>query len=355
MKILITAPSLDENVNVSGISTLVRQIIKYGDAEFYHFQAGRADDEKGKAGWIFKQIFLVPRFYRQIKHEKVDVVHINTALNPLSILRDFALVKTARLAGRKILLHLHGGKFLAREFENNRLKIIAEKMLRGADAVIVLSELEKQIIEARWKNLDARVLKNAVSLDEAKGGEKNTTKNTIIFLGRLHESKGLHEIVEACRILKNENIEFQFRCFGAGALKNFFVEEMTKILGDKFYFGGVVSGAEKWNELAGGDIFLLPSRHGEGLPIAMLEAMAARCVVIASDVASVRSVIKNGENGFLVEPYNAAQVIEKLKFLLSGKADWETLRRNARATVEENYAINDYAEKLEKIYREIGN
>ena len=51
MKILITAPSLDENENVSGISTLVRNIIKYDRNEFFHFEAGRKDGEATGEGW----------------------------------------------------------------------------------------------------------------------------------------------------------------------------------------------------------------------------------------------------------------------------------------------------------------
>lgn len=354
MKVLITSPSLDEKKNVSGISTLVRQIIELGGAQFYHFQAGRQDDDKNKINWIAKQSFLAPRFYRQIRREKINIVHINTALNPLSIVRDFALIKTAQAARAKILLHLHGGEFLEREFKSAWLKRIAGKMLRAANTVIVLSELEREIIDKRWRGLNIRVLENAVSFDAGKFASRiEAAQKTIVFLGRLHESKGLHEIVEACRALKSENFKFQFKCFGAGALKDFFIAEMSRILGDDFYYGGVISGAEKWNELATSDIFLLPSRYGEGLPMAMLEAMAAGCIVVAADVASVRAVIRDGENGFTVEPYNAAQTIEKLKYLLSGKADLEILRRNARATVEEKFAFGDYIKKLERVYAEI--
>ena len=354
MKVLITAPSLDENENVSGISTLVRQIIKHGDAEFYHFEAGRKDNARMNFGWLLQQIFLVPRFLWTIRREKIDVVHINTALVPLSIARDAALVFAARLARRAVLLHPNGGRFLMEDFTSRPLAWLTEKMFRSANKVLVLSEHEKASITKRWQNLDVLILPNAIAVDESPNVPRlPKNEKTIIFLGRMHESKGLHEIIEACRILKDEKVEFQFRCFGAGALEDFFTEEMSKILGDKFYFGGVVSGAEKWNELAASDIFLLPSRYGEGLPLAILEAMTAGCVVIAADVASVRIVIRDAENGFLVEPYNTAQVVEKLKFLLSGEADWEHLRQNARATVEENFSISDYVEKLEKIYREL--
>ena len=354
MKILITAPSLDENKNVSGISTLVRQIIKHGQSHFYHFEAGRRDGDKIDARWIFSQVTLVPRFLSAMRREKIDVVHINTALVPLSIMRDAALVAAARMAKRPILLHPNGGRFLMEDFNNRALAQITEKMFRGADKILVLSELEKQSLQNRWKNLDIDILPNAIGIDEVPDIERpKTNEKTIIFLGRLHESKGLHEIIETCRILKNENFQFNFRCFGAGALKDFFVAEMSKILGDDFFYGGVIAGAEKWKELAESDIFLLPSRYGEGLPLAILEAMAAECVVIAADVASVRAVIKDGENGLMVEPYNTSQIIEKLKFLLSDRADWKKLQRNARKTVEEKFAIGDYVKKLEKIYTEI--
>ncbi len=354
MKVLITAPSLDENANVSGISTLVRQIIERGAADFCHFRAGKQDGEKTGGNWLLKQIFLVPRFLQTIRREKIDIVHLNTALVPLSIGRDFALATAARIAGRPVLLHLHGGRFLMNEFESRSLAALAEKMFRAAGVIVVLSEHEKESLTSRWRNLDVRVLPNAIATSEAVNAKRDSKREkTIVFLGRLHESKGLHEIIEACRVLKNEGFDFQFNCFGAGALKDFFVREMSRILGDKFYFGGVAAGAEKWRQLAANDIYLLPSRYGEGLPMAMLEAMAAGCVVVASDVASVRAVIKDGENGFTVEPYNAAQVVEKLKLLLSGKADWESLREKARATVEEKFAIDDYVVKLQSLYVEM--
>lgn len=356
MKVLITAPSLNENANVSGISTLVRQIINRGAADFYHFRAGKQDGGKTGGNWFLEQILLVPRFLQTIRREKIDVVHLNTALVPLSIGRDFALAAAARIAGRPVLLHLHGGRFLMNEFKSRPLAALAEKMFRAASVIVVLSEHEKESLIRRWRDLDVRILPNAIATDEALDAERDSKKEkTIVFLGRLHESKGLHEIIEACRILKSEGFDFQFNCFGAGTLKEFFVGEMARVLGDKFYFGGVAAGAEKWRQLAASDIFLLPSRYGEGLPMAMLEAMAAGCVVVASDVASVRAVIEDGENGFLIEPYNTAQVVEKLKFLLSGKADWESLREKARATVEAKFAFDDYIVNLQSLYAEVSS
>lgn len=353
MKILITAPSLDEKVNVSGISALVNEIIKNSGLEFSHFTAGRKDGEKAGLSWILKQIFLPFRFWRIIQREKPNLIHLNTAFVPLSLWRDASLTSVAKFTKTPVLIHTHGGRFLMEDFQNKLLEKIAARMLKSADKVLVLSEIEKESLLRRWENLSIEILPNAISINEAATVEKTSAEKTIIFLGRIHESKGLHEIIAACETLIKEGFKFNFRCFGTGPEKEFFIGEMSKILGEKFHYGGVIASEAKWRELSNADIFLLPSRYGEGLPLAMLEAMAAQCVPVASDVASVRSVIKDGENGFLVSPYNAEQTAEKLKFLLSGQADFEKLGKNARQTVKEKFHIADYVQKLEKLYREV--
>ncbi len=349
MKILITAPSLETRQNVSGISSVVRQIVERGNGGFYHFAAGRRDGERIGISWFFRQISGFLRFRREIREKQIDIVHLNTALAPLSIMRDAAL---ARIANRPILLHLHGGRFFTQKFDNWFFERLTGKMLRRAKIVVVLSETEKEFIESRWQNLDVRVLENSIALDEIQTRKPETSEKTIIFLGRLHEDKGLREIVKACRVLKSENFQFNFKCFGAGDAKEKFVSEMTNVLGEKFFYGGVVSGAEKWKALSESDIFLLPSRY-EGLPVAMLEAMAAGCIPVVSKIGSINLVVKDGFNGFLIEPQNVSQTIEKLKLLLSDNAGWENLRRNARKTVEEKFNLKDYIEKLEDIYTEI--
>ncbi len=349
---MITAPSLDESENVSGISTVVRQIINSSNLHFVHFVAGKKDTEKRRFGWFLRQFILLFRFYREAK--KVDIVHINTALNTLSILRDFFLVSIAKVADKRILLHVHGGNFLAVcEFPSFLLKKIAEKMLAKADVVLVLSRREKEILESKFSGLrKVLFLENSVEVDESISIEKKP--NSVIFLGRLEESKGLRELAEAMKILTSDpTLSFTLRVFGAGTLEKDFVSEMKRTLGERFYFGGVVSGEKKIHELAKSDIFVLPSRYGEGLPMAMLEAMAYECIVVVSEMASVGEVVVDGVNGFLIQPHNINLLVEKLKNILKADEEFkQSLRRNARETVKSKFNLNSYIQRLERIYRE---
>lgn len=350
MKVVITAPSLDEHKNVSGISTIVRQIIEHGSHNFSHFKAGREDGEAANALWLAKQATLPVGFTAKVISEKADLVHINTALTDLSIWRDLALSKAAKLAGKPIVLALHGGKYLVNPIENSRVAAAVESMLRSAKIVVVYSELERQAVDERWKGLDIRVLANAIPVRDEPIAERNNKVPQIIFFGRLHESKGLGEMVKACKQLADDGIEFKLNCYGDGPMKDEFLADITATIGERFFYGGVLKSSEKYSVLDKSDIFLLPSIYGEGLPMAILEAMAAGCVVVASEMASVASVIKNGVNGYMVEPRNTEQLVARLKDILTDRTKWQPIREAAVATVQNDFAIEGYIAKLDAIY-----
>lgn len=352
MKVLITAPSLDENRNVSGISTVVRQIIEYGHNKFAHFEAGRADRSRSRVLWLAKQLTLPLRFLQRIRSFSPDVVHINTAMTISAVCRDAVLVRCAGFAGVPVVLSIHGGRYLVEPFANGLFERIVGRMLRRSRVVVVLSEIEKSRLLERWPDLGITVLPNAVPTGVAIKRAEINEPPVIIFLGRMHKSKGLPEILEAVAMLKTRDVAFLFRAFGDGPMRENFLVEMNRILGESFEYGGVVSGEEKWHKLAAADIFLLPSRYGEGLPMAMLEAMAAGCVVVASDNASITSVLNDGENGYIVEPGNGGQLAQVLMRLLNDREGWKPVQQAAVAEVRDNFSIGSYIAKLDSIYED---
>ncbi len=351
MKVLITSPSLDENENVSGISTMINGIIEHGSCDFVHFGAGRKDGGKFDLNWIVQQVKLPFVFRQTIARAKPDIIHINTAFEPRSIIRDLVL---AKVAGKcRIILHVHGGRFVMDEFPNRILASLAAELLHRASRIVVQSETESENILVRTPGLNITVLPNAVATENFPDTERVWGTKNIVYLGRLDEAKGLSEIVEACRQLVAQGFKFRFTCFGKGRDEDRFLRGMETILGKDFHYGGVVSGAEKVKALNSADIFLMPSRF-EGLSLAMLEAMAAGCVPVVTNRGSIPSVVEDGRNGFLIDPGDITQIVGRLKFLLSeGEAGWEEYRRNARETVRTRFDISEYTKKLTGIYTEL--
>jgi glycosyltransferase involved in cell wall biosynthesis len=351
MKVLITSPSLDENENVSGISTMISNIIEQSDCDFVHFKAGRKDGEKSGLRWIASQLKLPFAFRRAIATSDPNIVHINTAFEPRAIVRDFTLAKFA--GKRPIILHVHGGRFVMESFRNPMLASLARKLLGAATRVVALGDAEAEKILQFSPGLKTAVLPNSVSVKAFPEAERSWGTKNIVYLGRLQEAKGLSEMVEACRLLKAQGFNFTFSCFGRGPDEKEFIRRMTAVLADDFHYGGVISGAEKVKALNAADIFLMPSRF-EGLPLALLEAMAAGCVPIVSGKGSIPSVVEDGRNGFLVDPGDITQIVGKLKFLLSeGETGWKEYRRNARETIRARFDIASYSQKLKALYSEI--
>ncbi|HKP70862.1 MAG TPA: glycosyltransferase family 4 protein, partial [Pyrinomonadaceae bacterium] len=228
----------------------------------------------------------------------------------------------------------------------------AEQLLRSASRVIVQSEIERDRLLGRTPGLNIVVLPNAVSTVQFPLPERQSGRKTIIYLGRMDESKGLSDMVEVSRLLIEQGFKFRFNCYGTGPDKDKFVASMSEVLGENFRYGGVVAGQPKTRALAEADIFLMPSRF-EGLPMALLEAMASGCVPVVSNRGSIPTAVDDSRNGFLIEPGDITQIVGKLKFLLSeGETGWEGYRRHARETVRERFDIVGYVEKLNAIYRE---
>lgn len=353
MRILITAPSLNENENVSGISTLIRGIISGSKATFVHFPAGRKDGGKFDFSWVLTQIKQPFAFNSALKREKPDVIHINTSFEPRAIIRDSIFAARARSSARPVLLHVHGGRFVLQDFTSSILAGRAEQLLKNASKIIVQSRAERESLLKRIPGLDIAVLPNAVQIDKIPQAAREPGEKTIIFFGRLHESKGLNDIVESCRMLLEQGFKFKFACCGAGPHREPFISKMKEILGERFHDGGVILGPEKWRVLNQGDFFLLPSRY-EGLPIALLEAMAAGCVPVVSNVGMIGDVVKDGRNGFIIEPGNLTMIAGKLKMVLSeSEITLQELRENARKTIREKFDFAEYITKLDRIYSEM--
>jgi glycosyltransferase involved in cell wall biosynthesis len=355
MRILITAPSLDENRNVSGISTIVRQIVEHDGERFIHFEAGRRDGDRLGPAWFARQMALPLRLAARLFRDRFDAVHINTTMTSLAIWRDAILALTARAARQKVILSIHGGRFLVEEFKGAILKTIAAAMLRSAHAVIVLSEFEKEEMQRRWPSLNASVLPNALAIPIDLPQRSRNSIPRLTFLGRMHGSKGLGEIVKAAKFLREKGVDFEFRAFGNGPMRDEFVTAMHDAIGPRFEYRGVVTGARKWEALAQTDIFVLPSLYGEGLPIAMLEAMAAGCVAVVSDIASVSSVINDNVDGCIIEPGDAGHLAGTIAKLLNDPAWRERISDAAAATVRERYSFDKYMRRLDSIYSDTIN
>lgn len=350
LRILITAPSLDENENVSGISTIVRTIIKNNksDNRFIHHRVGKRDKEGKGLRWAFNQVALVPSMMSAILRNKIDLVYLNTDLTRASILRDYLLFITAkRLLGKKILLHIHGGHYLmVPPSERSPFRHMIKSMLHGAGLCVVLSEIEQEAIKKNY-GISGISLPNAIEINElGKTPKRFHEKLRIVFLGRLVASKGIHVIADAMKQLQNKFSDFEFHIYGSGPELDSVLDKLSSVEGLDYTYNGVAKGRDKWLALEKAHLFLLPSLFGEGLPIAMLEAMGQGCIPVVSDDASISTVVKDSVNGCIVNKGDSDHLSKTIQHLLSDRDILPAMSSNAQTTIRKSYDIDSYLNRL---------
>jgi glycosyltransferase involved in cell wall biosynthesis len=352
MNILITAPNLNSKINVSGISTVVNLIIEHNfKHNYFHFEVGRKDIKnklKLENIKLFLKILYFPIF---IKKNRIELIHQNVPLNFKGVIREFIINKIAKYLGIKIIVHIHGGEYLFRVPNNIFLTLLIKSILNKNKNVLVLSELEKSTLTTNYNFNNSIVLPNAIVIQNLPIIKKNKTKIPVfLFLGRIHESKGIFEIIEMFKILKKE-FQFKFIIYGEGSIRKKIVEELKFILGDRFEYGGVIFGKKKFDSISKCDYFLLPSRYGEGLPLSLLESMSLGLIPIVSDDGSMKYLIQDGENGILVNKKDPFDLYLKISTLIQNPKIQKRISQNARKTVIDFHNIEDYIIRLNYLYK----
>ncbi len=110
---------------------------------------------------------------------------------------------------------------------------------------------------------------------------------------------------------------------------------------------------EVTSELRRMDLFVLPSLFGEGLPMVVLEAMAAGVPVVATRVEGVPEVIRDSLDGRLAVPGDATDLARVIQEFIAGKANWSWLRRNAHRRQAERFSARSMARGVAEIYQQV--
>ena len=140
----------------------------------------------------------------------------------------------------------------------------------------------------------------------------------ILSVARLTEKKGLHVAIEACHQLKEQGVAFRYRILGIGPWERrlrTLIEQYQ--LDDVIEMPGFMPSHQVKEMLEQADVFLLPSITGtdgdmEGIPVALMEAMAVGIPVISTVHSGIPELVESGKSGWLVPENDAQALAERL-------------------------------------------
>lgn len=285
--------------------------------------------------------------FRLATDRKIKVVHFHSA-SGFSFRRKMLLSRIARLFGKKVVMHIHGGKFM--DFLSTDPEGIVAA-LRGCDKVVCLSEdWQQQFSGAGVDNLT--VIRNGVPRPTVMPADTDGRLH-VLFLGVLIPKKGVNDILEMARAnAKKWRGRVVIHIGGDGPLRENLEQTIaSQNLGDIIKMEGWVTGRDKIRLLNLCDVYFLPS-YIEALPVSIIETMSYGMPVISTPVGGIPSMVKPNRNGFLIPAGDTAGFAAAIDRLAGDAALRQAMGKESRG-MSEPYLLDNIKKDILEFYSTI--
>lgn len=305
--------------------------------------------KKGIRGQYFYFVALA-RVFKLCLSKQVDGVHMHLAARG-STFRKLLLGYLFRLFKTPYIIQMHSGDY--DQFYSKMpftIKRKTEKLFSRAASVVTLSNQANSWIKSTFTDVTPLTIPNGVS-DCGEGDPLPSRKFHIVYVGRVVESKGLSELVNAIPTIKSQIKDIQVTILGDGEIDYYKKLAMSLGVTDAIVFKGWRDRSEVISALKQHKVFVLPSWY-EGLPMSMLEAMAAGPAVVVTSVGAIPDVITNYKNGIICPPRDFKALADALILCLKNEEQAEQLSINARKDFENKYSSKIMARKYLDLYEQ---
>lgn len=267
---------------------------------------------------INKLIISLIRFVLTLAFQsQIRVVHIHTASN-FSFKRSSWFVDLAKLFHKKIILHVHGGGFKDYYIGHSHF---VKNTVSKCDLIVVLTDAWADWFRTVVNVDHLKVIPNVIPEPKTCMNKRTDDEFHLLFLGLITDQKGIFDMLDAIKLNRERlNGRFKLHVAGNGQVERLKNKLETYDLEDMVLYEGWVDSARKHDLLCTCDALILPS-YIEGLPLSILEAMSYRKPVISTPVGGIPSMIEDEVNGFLIEPGNGSEFIEKIIYLVEHRSE----------------------------------
>jgi glycosyltransferase involved in cell wall biosynthesis len=307
--------------------------------------------------------------YLRKNNSRIDVIHLH--------LTSIGLIVSIlnRILRNKMFYTCHLGEW---QITKSRLGLFEKLhlfldpyLMRRVSKVIALNETARQSFVSRGKvkaenvvvvhnGVDTDFFKPNIDTSQAAKKYELEGKHVILFVGRLAKIKGVEYLLKAADVVVNK-LDCRNTLFMLVGPPSFDATEepmsMGKILNyiEKHQLDKnvILTGSLPLEEVrrlyTACDIFVLPSL-AEGDPLVTIEAMASGKPIIGTRVGGIPHQIRDGWNGFIIDPGNERQLADKIKYLIDNPDEQERMGANSRKYAEEEFDWGKVAERLLLVY-----
>jgi glycosyltransferase involved in cell wall biosynthesis len=285
--------------------------------------------------------FMISSFIKTKFKKDYDIVHAHNIPSALAM-KNIQGKKILSIHGvfSKQINQLHGKTVttLSQKYEHNALS--------WSDAITVVSKEAYAYYEALGFKIQQ--IPNAIDVESLPKNKEKKYEKQIIFAGRLSKEKGVGVLLEICKKLSDD---VDIIILGAGPE----TDKIKDISNSKknIHFLGYLPKEKIIPLIRGSDILIQPSLN-EGISSTILEAMACKIPIIATNVGGNMELIKHNQTGFLVDPNSSSQFLDLINYIFSNMDKINLITNNAFTHVQQ-FDWNVVGEKYMQLYKKIFN
>ncbi len=319
----------------------------------YYYENIRTREIKVAGHPPLNQLIFKRKLKRILSEEGTDLVHVHYGAMPF-IKCDYPLIVTAHWCNKEgIPIFYRPIKDIDALYRNIMLPFyihVERKLLLSCDKLTVVSNSLRNEFKKHYK-VDSDVIYNGV--DYEKFNENSTLKEDIIlFTGKFRFGKGLLDLLDIAEMLKRSHPKVSVVMVGNGPIKNKIQEHIQTR--DLFNVKTVnhLSHSELLEYYHKSRIYILPSYY-EGLPTTILEAMACKLPVVASNVSGIPEEIEEGVTGYMLSPGDIEGFYSRIVEMLENPEKMRTFGEMGRKRVIEKFTWPHIAKEVIKRYQEL--
>ena len=227
--------------------------------------------------------------------------------------------------------------------------------------VAVSDSVQQELVAAKFPREKISLIENGIDLQpftpvwdrDLLLQEQNLPSDSLIIgcVGRLDPEKGQTVLLDACARLTKDHPAWILLLAGGGTQQQILQEQAQRLgIADRVRFLGPIDHIPRF--LAMLNVFVMPS-WTEGTPMALLEAMAAKCAVVATAVGQVPKLIEHLHSGYLVTPGEAEELEKGIRYVHDHPQHAQRMASMARERVAREFSAKKMAAAYQEVYHHL--
>jgi len=334
-------------------STLINSTF---EADYINLSTSKHLDEigKGRMKKLFGFFRLQIKVVTALISKDYDLCYMTLTAQGVGFYKDFFIVLLLKIFGKRIIFHFHNKGITTHQ--HRKLQDFLCKLIFKNSKSILLSPFLYPDIRKYVSEEDVYYCPNGIPPTIPEHNFDNLRDSPpfrILFLSNMMAEKGVWTLLEACKILKLKNENFECHFIGAWfdvAERDFYNWVERNAMTGYIFAHGKKYGVEKDYYFKKANVFVFPTHyHNETFGLVNLEAMEYSLPVISTKEGGIPDVVEDGTTGFLISKKDPDGLAEKIQLLIENREISQTMGKAGRERFLNKFTLNKFENRITEI------